>query len=217
MTAPGGDSGEKPQNEGEQAPSEGTYEAPPIEQSPARPGYEAPPTPPNTPGNADYETPPDFPAAGYPPPSYPPPNYPPPGYPPQSGYPPPNTSPTGYPAPGYAPQGYTDPSAYQAPQYGGSYPPPPPPQQYGPAPYAGGYGYGAAEPGTNTMAIASLVASVVGLLCGIGSIIGIVLGALALNQIKQTRQGGYGLAIAGIVVGIATLIISVIWAIYAWS
>ncbi len=66
------------------------------------------------------------------------------------------------------------------------------------------------------MAIASLVASVVGVLCGIGSVVGIVLGVVALNQIKQSRQGGYGLAVAGIVVGIATLIISMIWAIYAW-
>jgi uncharacterized membrane protein len=65
------------------------------------------------------------------------------------------------------------------------------------------------------MAISSLVASVVGLLCGVGSIVGIVLGVLALNQIKKTRQAGYGLAIAGIVVGVATLIISMIWAIYA--
>ncbi|HNP14704.1 MAG TPA: DUF4190 domain-containing protein, partial [Mycobacterium sp.] len=97
------------------------------------------------------------------------------------------------------------------PQYGASYPPPP--QPYG---TPGGYGYPATPPGTNTMAIASLVASVVGVLCGIGSVVGIVLGVVALNQIKQTRQAGYGLAVAGIVVGIATLIISMIWAIYAW-
>ena len=90
---------------------------------------------------------------------------------------------------------------------------PPPPQPYG---TPGGYGYPATPPGTNTMAIASLVASVVGVLCGIGSVVGIVLGVVALNQIKQTRQAGYGLAVAGIVVGIATLIISMIWAIYAW-
>ena len=56
----------------------------------------------------------------------------------------------------------------------------------------------------------------VSVLCGIGSVVGIVLGVVALNQIKQTRQAGYGLAVAGIVVGIATLIISMIWAIYAW-
>jgi hypothetical protein len=47
-----------------------------------------------------------------------------------------------------------------------------------------------------------------GLICGIGSIVGIVLGAIALGQIKERGEGGRGLAIAGIVVGIATLVIS---------
>jgi hypothetical protein len=67
------------------------------------------------------------------------------------------------------------------------------------------------------MAIFSLVASVVGLLCGVGSIIGIGLGVIAINQIKKTRQGGYGLAVAGIVVGVASLVISVVWMTYAWN
>lgn len=205
MTASGGDSGQKPQNAGDQGPSEGTYEAPPIEENPASPGYEPPsgyePTPPAYPG---YEAP-----GGYPPPSYGAPSYPPPGYAPQPGYPPP--TPGGYGAPGY---GESTPP-YPGPPAGG-YPPPPPPPQYGAAPYAGGYGYPTQEPGTNTLAITSLVASIIGVLCGIGSIVGIVCGIIALNQIKQTRQGGYGLAIAGIVVGVATLIISMVWAIYAW-
>lgn len=68
------------------------------------------------------------------------------------------------------------------------------------------------------MAIASLVTSIVGFapyFGGILSIVGIVLGSVALNQIKQTPQGGYGLAVAGIVVGIATLIIGLIWTIFA--
>jgi len=34
-----------------------------------------------------------------------------------------------------------------------------------------------------------------------------VLGIIALNEIKRTRQDGYGLAVAGIVVGVATLIV----------
>ncbi|GBE64310.1 hypothetical protein MFM001_07720 [Mycobacterium sp. MFM001] len=92
------------------------------------------------------------------------------------------------------------------------YPPPMPPQYGGPQggypEYAGGYGE---QPGTNTLAIASLVASLIGLLCGIGSIVGIVLGTVAVNQIKQTREQGYGLAVAGIVVGIATLVVSLIF------
>lgn len=178
MTASGGDSGEKPQNQGEQGLSEGAYEAPPIEESPVSPGFDTPAAPPVPPAYTGYEAP-----GGYPPPSYPPPSYPPPGYAPQPGYPP---------------------------------PPPPPQQPYGAPQYPGGsYGYPAPPTGTNSFAIGSLVASVVGLLCGIGSIIGIVLGIVALNQIKQTRQGGHGLAIAGIVVGVASLIISMIWGIYA--
>lgn len=54
-----------------------------------------------------------------------------------------------------------------------------------------------------------------GLFCGIGSIVAIVLGTVALNQIKERRQGGYGLAVAGIVVGVATLVVSLIVAIFA--
>jgi hypothetical protein len=37
-----------------------------------------------------------------------------------------------------------------------------------------------------------------------------------MNQIKRSREGGYGLAVAGIVVGAASLIISLIWTIYAF-
>ncbi|WP_167098959.1 hypothetical protein [Mycobacterium sp. DL592] len=72
MTASGGDSGEKPQNLGEQGLSEGAYEAPPIEQTPAPSGFDAPSAPPVPPAYTGYEAP-----GGYPPPSYPPPDYPP--------------------------------------------------------------------------------------------------------------------------------------------
>lgn len=57
----------------------------------------------------------------------------------------------------------------------------------------------------------------VGLLCGIGSIIGIVLGTIAISQIKKSRQSGYGLAVAGIVVGVASLVISIVWMSFVWS
>lgn len=127
----------------------------------------------------------------YPPPSgYPPPAYPPPGYP-QPGPPP----------PGYAPQGYA----------GSSYPPPPPPYPgsqagYGP-PYAGSYPDYGQSPGTNTLAIASLVASLIGWVFCLSGVVGIVLGAIALSQIKQTRQQGHGLAVAGIAVGVAVVLV----------
>ena len=67
------------------------------------------------------------------------------------------------------------------------------------------------------MAIGSLVASVVGVCCGIGSIVGIVLGIVAMNQIKQTGENGHGLAIAGIAVGVLSLLINVAWTIGAKS
>jgi Domain of unknown function (DUF4190) len=224
MTNPGEDAGQSASSDssaGTPEPASGSYEAPPIEQSqdqPARPpdtpqvseqpSYTPPPaynTP--SPPPSGYETP------GYPSTSgYPPPGFPPPDYPPPPSYPPPG-------AQGYPPPPYPDPSGYAAPTY-----PPSPygaPPSYGPPPtgypapgYAGAYGQPAQK--TNNLAIASLVASVIGILpfvCGIGSIIGIVLGVVALNQIKSSGEGGRGLAIAGIVVGAVTFLISVVFTI----
>ncbi len=65
------------------------------------------------------------------------------------------------------------------------------------------------------IAIASLISSFTGLVCCIGSIVAIVLGAIALEQVKRTRQEGFGLAVAGIVIGIATLLVSLIVAVFA--
>lgn len=70
-------------------------------------------------------------------------------------------------------------------------------------------------PGTNALAIASLIASFTGLLCCIGSIVAMVLGAIALDQIKRTRQEGFGLAVAGIVIGIATLVVTLVVVLFA--
>ncbi len=53
--------------------------------------------------------------------------------------------------------------------------------------------------------------------CGIGSIVGIVLGIVAMNQIKQSGEKGHGLAIAGIVVGVLSLLLNVAWTIGAMS
>lgn len=112
------------------------------------------------------------------------------------------------------------------------YPPPPPQPGYPPSPYpgSGGYpaypGYGYTDPynpyrvppaGTNSLAIASLMASIMGFplvfLCYVGIagwIAGIVFGIVALNQIKETSQPGRGLAIAGISIGAVALVLSVI-------
>ncbi len=164
-----------------------------------------------------WDSPASPPAAGYPPP-YPPPSYP-PGYSPeyQAG------NPAQYPPPIPPSPGYQQPPGYGGPPY----PPGPPqfggpPAGYGPPSYPGGYyptpdyqgGYGPSQPGTNGLAIASLISSFTGLLCLIGSIVAIVLGIIALNQIKQTRQEGYGLAVAGIVIGIGTLPVFLIVAMF---
>jgi hypothetical protein len=66
--------------------------------------------------------------------------------------------------------------------------------------------------GTNDVAIASLVCSLFGWLCVIGPILGLILGFLALGQIKRTGQRGRGMAIAGIVIGGLVIAASiVIW------
>lgn len=74
----------------------------------------------------------------------------------------------------------------------------------------GVYVYGAvgAQQTTNGLAIASLVVSLVGFpllfLFGIGlipAIVGLILGFVALHQIKRTGRNGHGLALAGVIVG----------------
>lgn len=137
-------------------------------------------------------------------------------------FPPPPPYGGGYAAPGYPPPppGYPPTGSAYPPPAGSDYPPPayPPlyPPEYG-APYPGGYGPPAGPAGTNPLAIFSLIASCVGLLCGFGSIIGIVLGVIAMNQVKRTGQQGRGLAIAGIAVGAVSLVISVIWMAFVWN
>jgi hypothetical protein len=136
----------------------------------------------------------------------------PPANPPAYGYPPPAYPPAGMPPPGYAPPGYQNTSGYGGPPY------PALPPEYGqPRPGGGpppGYpGEPVQQSETNSLAVASLITSLVGALCLVGSIVGIMLGAVAVNQIKQTREPGYGLAVGGIVVGAATLVIYLIFAI----
>ena len=94
-----------------------------------------------------------------------------------------------------------------------SYPSYPPPQ-FGPPPPAGAY-YPPPRPGTNGLAIASLITAFTGFLCCIGSIVAIVLGTIALDQIKRTREDGFGLAVAGIVLGVAGLVVALVISIFA--
>lgn len=91
-----------------------------------------------------------------------------------------------------------------------------PPPVVPPAP-----GYDSGPPvraGINPLAVAAMASSIAGFLPyfgGVLSIVGIVLGTVALNQIKQAPQNGYGLAVSAIVVGVTALIIGLIWTIYA--
>lgn len=73
---------------------------------------------------------------------------------------------------------------------------------------------GASAP-NNQLAVWSLVASCIGFICGVGSIVGIILGFVAKNQIKESggTQGGDGLATAGIVIGFATILFGILY----WS
>lgn len=88
-----------------------------------------------------------------------------------SAYPPP-----GYPTPGYPPAG-------QAPGY----------------PYPGYGGYAPPRP-TNGMAIASMVLGILWIYW-IGSILALIFGYVARNQIRERGEGGDGMATAGIVLG----------------
>lgn len=100
------------------------------------------------------------------------------------------------------------------PQYGtpqpGAQPPPyaaqPPPYAATPPPYAGS---GPATTPTSGKAIASLVLGILGFFCcPIASVVGIVLGRIATGDVRrsQGRLGGAGLATAGFVVSIVSLV-----------
>jgi hypothetical protein len=69
---------------------------------------------------------------------------------------------------------------------------------YGAPAYLGGYA--PARPGTNGLAVASFVCGLA-FFCGITAPAAVVLGHVALSQIKRTGESGRGLAIAGLVLG----------------
>jgi hypothetical protein len=91
-----------------------------------------------------------------------------------------------------------------APAYNAPYPAPyVPPPGYGPQYYGGyppyGYGYPPPRP-TNGMAVASLVLGILWIYW-VGSIMALVFGYVARQQIAQRGDSGGGLAVAGIVLG----------------
>ncbi len=91
----------------------------------------------------------------------------------------------------------------------------PPPYGYGeqPGPYPPAYGYGPPQaypaPPTNTLAILALVMAFV------FAPAAIVLGVVARKQIRETGEQGDGLALAGLILGIAftalVVIMIVLW------
>ncbi|MEW9548589.1 DUF4190 domain-containing protein [Nonomuraea sp. NPDC050783] len=89
---------------------------------------------------------------------------------------------------------------------------------YGQLPPSGGYGYnnpyGAPPPPsrpTNGMAVASLVLGIVGMIsCGLTSIVGVILGHIALNRIKRSGEEGQGLAVGGLVTSYVMIVINVL-------
>jgi hypothetical protein len=132
--------------------------------------------------------------------------YPPGGFSPMSQSPPGQIPPRQAP-PGQAPLGQAPPGPYspvpafpgQAP--GGGYPSPPVPG-YWPQPPAPGF---VPATRTNGLAIASLVLGVLWLFW-LGSLVGLILGLVALKQIKDRNQGGRGIAIAGVVLSVLWLV-----------
>lgn len=94
------------------------------------------------------------------------------------------------------------------------------PPSYQPAqPYQGGaQGYGQQGYGqqpqsqkTNLLAILSLVGAFV------FSLAGLVLGIIALKQIKQTGEQGRGLAIAGIIISSVAIVLTIIYVIVLFA
>ena len=116
--------------------------------------------------------------------------------------------PYGTPAPEYgapAPQYGAQPVPYGSEPYGAQ---PYGAQPYGAQPYyAQPAYYGVQRPATtNGLAIASLVTAIVGV-----SLVAVILGHIAMNQINKTGEQGKGMAIAGLVLGYLGMLVGIIF------
>ena len=78
-------------------------------------------------------------------------------------------------------------------------------QTHAPPSYQGGT---TTQPRTNRMAIWALVLAIL-TLGGVGSVLGMVLGAKARGETQRTGEGGAGLALAAIIVGAVTLLVAI--------
>jgi hypothetical protein len=117
---------------------------------------------------------------------------------------PPPPSPSAYPSSPQYPAQPMPPQPQSYPSY-----PQPPAQPYPAGPAYQPYGGYPQPRSTNGLAIASLVTSLSGLACGITAIAGIILGVMALNQLKVRNQDGRGMALAGIWIGAVILVLIV--------
>lgn len=86
-----------------------------------------------------------------------------------------------------------------------------PGQQPPPGGYPPPYGYGPPSRGTNGFAIAALVCAFV---C---SPLGLIFGFIARSQIRQTGEGGDGLALAGIIISAVSIAFAFLWFIFVAS
>ncbi|MBO3745600.1 DUF4190 and DUF4352 domain-containing protein [Streptosporangiaceae bacterium NEAU-GS5] len=86
---------------------------------------------------------------------------------------------------------------------------------YQPQPAYSPMGYGAPPARkTNGLAVASLITGLTGFItCGLTSIVAVVFGHVAMNQIRRDGSDGYGMALAGAILG---WILTALWVVY-WS
>jgi hypothetical protein len=99
-------------------------------------------------------------------------------------------------------------SGYVPPDPGYPYPPYP----YPPHPYHG-YSYPPVYeplPKTNSRAVGSMWCGILGLFLGVTSIPAVILGILALRQIRRTGEGGSGAAVAGLMLGLLGTVVIVL-------
>ncbi len=102
---------------------------------------------------------------------------------------------------------------YSATPYGGAggYSPPPSPTPYPPPP--------AGYPGqpqmqvqrTNGLAVAALVMGILGFCMWVPSVLAIVFGIIARNQCRERHEAGEGMAMAGIVMGVIVVVITILY------
>lgn len=95
-------------------------------------------------------------------------------------------------------------------------PPPPEPSTAPPVPAPLGVAPtavpAAARPQSNSMAILALVLGILSFVClwGIGGVLAIVFGVLGLGRARSTDGEGRGLSVAGIVLGIVNIMVSIV-------